>query len=102
MSIAGLAKTHCKLHKYPAAEDFYGRAYAIQSDLLGLEHPEVLLTMTAHASVLLILNRFAHAEEVYMTVLDMRCGSKSCFRSYLLLFATLKVQTRIVSKAGEN
>ena len=99
--IAGLAKTHCKLHKYPAAEDFYGRAYAIQSDLLGLEHPEVLLTMTAHASVLLILNRFAHAKEVYMTVLDMRCVSKSCFISSSILFTTLKVQSRILSQAGE-
>ena len=29
--------------------------------------------MTAHASVLLILGRFSHAEEVYRTVLDMRC-----------------------------
>lgn len=70
--VAGLAKTHCKLYRYPAAEDCYGRAYAIQSEALGSEHPEVLHTMTAHASVLLILGRFAHAEEVYKTVLEMR------------------------------
>lgn len=79
---AGLGKTHCALYKYPQAEDFYGRAYAIQSDALGSEHPEVLRTMTAHASVLLILGRFSHAEEVYRTVLDMRYGHFSRHRSH--------------------
>ena len=71
-SRAGLARTCCALHAYSEAEDYYGRAYGIQSDALGEEHSTVLDTMAEHAGVLITLSRFAHAEQVYRTVLELR------------------------------
>ena len=67
-----MARTCCALHAYSEAEDYYGRAYSILSDSLGAEHQTVLDTMSEHASVLIALSRFTHAEQVYRTVLDLR------------------------------
>jgi serine/threonine protein kinase/tetratricopeptide (TPR) repeat protein len=63
LTLHTLAGVHQAMADYETAESFYRRALAIR-ELLGANHPDLLISLEAYASMLRTMGRDAEAEEI--------------------------------------
>jgi tetratricopeptide (TPR) repeat protein len=67
-----VARTLADQHRYDQAEAIYRDAIAIQTRVLGADHPETLMTQVALGYAMSAQGRFADAEALYRTVIEIQ------------------------------
>jgi len=75
MSLNNLAALYRAQGRYSEAEPLYQRALTIQEQRLGLDHPNVVVTLRNYIALLKVMHRDAEAAQMERRVIAIQAGN---------------------------